>query len=310
MRLVRDRRFVRLARLFVLIASVCYLVAVIVVGMRHLEGLPWRAFLSATGVGLALYPISLVAQAVAWSLGMRSIHGRGPVLKWTDIEVYARSHLLKRLPGGFWYVGERVAAYRIDGLDPSVPVLASIVEWLLLLGTAAILFVGSEVGPDREAIGKLGGAFLGCGAIGWLVGLAIAVRWNGRSSATKSSPERRRISLTYLAVAELYALAFVVGGKILLGFIEALGDSSFTWSEATHVWALVAGIGTVVSLLPAGLGVRDATLAVVLAPYVSQPAPVVIAILLRLLFVAGDLVWGLVLIFVVRLLRPNPRIDT
>ena len=303
-RLLRDPRFARPFRVIALLLSVGYLVAVLGFGLKDLHSLAWGLYVRAIVVGLGLYPLSLIAQAVAWSLSLGALRQQPSVLDWGDIRIYAWSHLLKRLPGGFWYVAERVAAYREDGVHPSVPILASIVEWLLLLLTAGGAYLGfGLLAKGSDLIGALIAVFI-AGVSGWAVGQAVTARgWlSGAPSPTRRSRSLLR-GLTYFVAAELYLFAFGIGGVILMGFVTADGGTAFTGAQAITVWALVAGIGTVIGLLPAGVGVRDATLAVILTGYLSPPVAVIVAVLLRLLFVAGDLIWGSSLMIVARWLK-------
>ena len=73
-------------------------------------------------------------------------------------------------------------------------------------------------------------------------------------------------------------------------------------AEAARIWALTGGIGSLLSVVvPAGLGVRELTLTVLLSPPMSVAEAIVVAILLRILYVGGSLVWGGLLLALARL---------
>src|SRR5262249_9645501 len=69
---------------------------------------------------------------------------------------------------------------------------------------------------------------------------------------------------------------------------------------ASRVCALVVGPWTLLGLLPIGVGVREATLSVILTPSVGLASATIIAVLYRLLYLAGDLFWGTVLLVICR----------
>jgi hypothetical protein len=76
--------------------------------------------------------------------------------------------------------------------------------------------------------------------------------------------------------------------------------------HAVRIWAEAGGIGFLTSfLVPAGMGIRELALTALLSPYVPPVGGLLIAVLMRVLFVAGDLVWGGMMLLVARRLgRP------
>ena len=102
----------------------------------------------------------------------------------------------------------------------------------------------------------------------------------------------------------LYALCYVIGGGILYLLAHGVSPGSITFGTAVRVWSLTGGVGFLFSaVIPASLGIRELTLTALLSPYVSMAAAILIAVFLRLLFISGDLVWGVVLWSVARLVQ-------
>src|SRR5205823_7240874 len=93
---------VRLIRRLVIVGSIGYLVVVLILGFGQLRSVQWGGYVEAGIASLALYPISVGSQALAWSLGLGFLRRRTLSIDRRDLQVFASSHLLKRLPGGAW----------------------------------------------------------------------------------------------------------------------------------------------------------------------------------------------------------------
>ena len=92
----------------------------------------------------------------------------------------------------------------------------------------------------------------------------------------------------------LYTIAYIIGGLILFLLVRGVApESSVTLTDAIRIWALAGGVGFLTSMIvPAGLGIRELTLTALLAPDVPIVGALLIALLLRMLFITSDLVWG------------------
>ena len=80
----------------------------------------------------------------------------------------------------------------------------------------------------------------------------------------------------------------------------------FAASVASIALAMVVGFA---SLLPGGAGVRELTLAVVLAPVIGNSQALLAAILARLLFIVVELFSAAVVTFVSRFGETLPRVE-
>jgi hypothetical protein len=259
----------------------------------------WSAFLGALAIGFLLYPLSLVIQAFVWQLTMVRVGGvRGG---WWDLEIYAYTHLVRRLPGAVWYLAGRTAMYRGRGVGAGVTLAASGVEWLLLMLAAAAVYVAFTVAGDAPLV-----AGLTVSALLLILAALIFRRFLTAGTRIQSLPVLRhkmepvhqerlpRVPDVVFWLA-LYGVCYLIGGAILLILTQGVvPDSAIDLGDATRVWALAGGTSLLFStVIPAGLGVRELTLTVLLAPFASTTAAILVAVLLRLLFIGGDLVWGL-----------------
>jgi glycosyltransferase 2 family protein len=273
----------------------------------------WPSYLGVAGIGFLLYPVSLGIQAFIWQMILVRL---GQVTGgWWDIEIYAYTHLIRRLPGAVWYLAGRVAMYRTRGVKASITLAASGLEWLLLLITAASIYA---------AFGLTRGAHLVKSLI--LLLLLITLGAWGLVRLLKASDQlqrwpilhRRLQALTQMPLPQttdlglwliLYALCYIIGGGILLLLARGIiPDSAVSLGTATRIWAVAGGVGFFLSaIIPAGLGVRELTLTMLLSPFMPTAAAILVAVMFRLLFIGGDLIWGLILWIIARLVQYYQR---
>jgi uncharacterized membrane protein YbhN (UPF0104 family) len=77
------------------------------------------------------------------------------------------------------------------------------------------------------------------------------------------------------------------------------------WLQCTGAFAAAFASGPLLLIVPAGAGVREAALLLLLGSTVTAPVAAVIAVISRLLFIVGDLAWAAVaLVAARRLVRP------
>lgn len=292
--------FRRLVSIIVLVFTVATLVGVLVQGRDELSQIEnWTNCLFALGQGFLLYPLSLAIQSLNWSKMMaRLAQVAGG---WHDIEIYAYTHLMRRIPGGIWYLTGRMTAYDELGVKNSTTLAASGLEWLLLLFAAALVWGTMKLSVFTDW------------RLSIMIGSVVASACVGIAHQVLSKRNRSRLprfirelldqygaNSSLPRVGELgwwignYVVAYVIGGLILFVLVRSVAPkSSVSLSGAVSIWALTGGIGSLTStVLPAAFGIRELTLTALLTPTVATARAVLIAFLFRALFIAGDLVWG------------------
>lgn len=315
--LQRNPVFRRVVTIGVVVSTIALLALLLVQGRAELRQIhSWRDCWIALGRGFLLYGISLSMQALTWSMMIARVAQIAG--GWRDIEIYAHTHLMRRLPGGIWYLAGRAIVYGELGVERAVTLAASGLEWLLLLLAAGLVWGTSRLLMGTEWwLGVLipVGAVGACAGIGyWIVthrttlrpGLPnFARRWLDAWSFTSAVPRARELALWTGA----YATAYGIGGVILFLLVSSLDPrASVTLADAVSIWALTGGVASLIStILPSGLGVRELTLTALLTPAVATTRAIVIALLLRALFIVGDLVWGGGLWYVARAQRQRRR---
>ena len=294
--------------------TVIFLIALLVQGHQELQGYDnWESYLASCAAGFLLYPVSLVLQALAWTL----IISRLGQLKggWSDIEAFVYTHLMRRIPGAIWHIAGRGAIYHTRGIGVKVALAASVIEWLLLLFTAALIYLALILSTTTLwLLSLLTTVLLITGAL-WLLdrcALDNLPRWlpvSIRKQLTGISSFQRPQRLEVVLCIGLYAGAYLVGGAILFLLTVGVAPSAqLSFADTVRIWALTGGISFLVSIIvPAGMGIRELTLTGLMTPAVPIIPALLIAILLRLLFVLCDLVWGGLIWAVARVLaHGNP----
>jgi hypothetical protein len=219
--------------------------------------------------------------------------------RFTDaLDVCARSWMGRYLPGKIWVVGGKVWLGQRIGLAPRILAVVSFTElclWIVCCATAGALFL-------------LGASRLGHPAIPLLpVAAAVAV-----GALCMAPPVFRRFLNLAARLLRRRPLApsEVLGSGTLLGaFLRNLGIlsiSSAGWflmlaallpteRISTGLWLLAAGgsavsgiLGMLAFFAPGGLGVREGSLAAILATALPWEAAIAVALLARLRVVLGD----------------------
>lgn len=297
--LARNSGLVRIVRRCVLVASAGYLVGILALGASQLASVHWTLYLQGAVLGLFVYPISLFAQALAWSFSLSALRRRGLGLNWWDIQAFAGSHLLRRLPGGGWYIVGRLVLYQDQGLPAARIIKASSIEWGNIVATSGIVYLSFSFLPLPSDVARLSVAAVGTALAGYLAGRLLYAYDSPRRESPTSGCQAGA-GIVYAIVAELYLLAVLGAGVILNLLLSVNSAAGPSLDRSLAAWALVACVGAFIGLVPFGFGIRDVTLAAVLTPYVSSPIAVIVAVTCRLLFILGDLLWGSLLFLLAR----------
>lgn len=253
---------------------------------------------------LLLATVLLAAYYVLFVVGWRWILSALDVNVSYGVALQAEmaSMLAKYVPGGVWTPAARVVWLRKAGVSAATPVVVSSI--LLEAGLSAVAGVGVFV-VGLAAIGGADAPLLPVLGFALLVGVLLhprVFRWIAvRVFRPFGGIELPHIPYrTLLGLLVYYALTWVVGGAALLFLIRAVGGDA--GAEAIVFLGGAAAVGAIVgvlSALPSGLGIREATMyGLVLA--VASPGialgtvvlnRIAITVVEALLLLAGVLLW-------------------
>lgn len=267
----------------------------------------WDAFCNhlraANGWLIALtligYPIGLLPVALAWHEIMAGL-GACRDLR-TNLHNYALSALPKRIPGAIWYVASRVVLYDACGTSPVLTVSATVLETLMLILTGLALFAIPVLANE-----VILGASLGRVVAGLVLPILIVFLFAWRPLAQrvlvllKVSPDGfdlRPMGPVKMARVVVICIAGWLGGGVLLFFMSRAFVAVPYHKLPTFVgiWGGAGAVSLVAGYLVQGLGLREITLAVLLAGYMPFSVAVAVALLFRLLLSVGEFVWAVVL---------------
>jgi uncharacterized membrane protein YbhN (UPF0104 family) len=288
------RRWRTLLRLAV--AALFLAVIAVVLAGQWQEAKPLLGRLSAPAVvaALCLVLAGIFATFLSWRAALADLGGTLPLPG--AMRVFYLGQLGKYLPGTIWPAVTQMRLGRDYRVPPRASGAAVVVFMLMLIGTG--LAVGVPVIPllGRDAIDEYR----------WLVVvlplavLAVTPPVLNRVMAVALRVARRPplpapLSLGgILRVAGWAIASWVLYGAQVFVLARQLGAEGgwLLLLQCTGAFAVAFASGPLLLIVPAGAGVREAALLLLLGSTVTAPRAAVIAVVSRLLFVVGDLAWG------------------
>jgi len=257
--------------------AVVYVVGVLVYSGFKIPAIDWQAYLLASVATLGLYLLSLLLQFFVWTRLFSFHHHDG----WRDMEIYARMILVRRLPGGIWHWLGRATLYTATtNVRTKVVVFGNLMEWgMLILIGGGISMIELDAVPISARI--LLSVLLFSGA------MALAFTWQPRMRAWWL-----RLGEAALWIF-LYGVSWLIGGIILYLIARAAGTNQLEWAKAVGVWALAGAVSMLITIVPAVIGAQVVSVVFLLRPYLPIPAALIVGLVLNLLFMLSDALWGL-----------------
>jgi len=271
-------------------------VIVVVLAGQWQEVRPLLGRLSAPSVLAAMAAVSagIYGTFLSWRAGLTDLGVRLHVVG--GMRVFFLGQLGKYLPGSIW---PAVTQMRL-GRDYQVPQRASgaavVVFMLMVIGTGLLvaLPVIPLLGPGAAdeyhwlvLVLPLAMVLVAPPVLNRLIALALRVARRPPLPAPLSFGGILRVAGWSIGAWLLYGVQVFVlarqlgadGGWLLL-------------LQCTGAFAVAFASGPLLLVVPAGAGVREAALLLLLGPTITAPRAAVIAVVSRLLFIVGDLAWG------------------
>jgi uncharacterized membrane protein YbhN (UPF0104 family) len=210
-------------------------------------------------------------------------------------QIYAGTQLAKYLPGNVAQLMGRYLMGRQAGWSHVGLLISSVFELVSLLCVGAAITVIGLAETGRQ-IGIITIPLL-MGLAAGLIGTAFLLLRFGPGLLVRFQPEfaerlaKCRISALWPVVL-FHAGFFVIGGLILLSLSQALlksGVDPGSWPALLSLFAIAWTAGVITPGSPSGLGVREAVLVLGLSAMMSTGQAALVAGLLRVVTVGGDL---------------------
>jgi hypothetical protein len=245
------------------------------------------AFLAST------LPLHLGAFAIAigtWHLVISRLAGASDLR--FNAKVFCYSAVARRVPGVAWDIATRIVMYNQAGISKAIAGVASVLEYLLINLAGIVYYVALT--PFVLAYTRLS-SWLLAGAV--MLGLVLthprlitAIVRRLRSSAVPVSL-RYRDTVTWLLI---YMLSWTVGGLILFAVVRSIWPLSSVYVlQVTADWTLAGVLTAIVNFVPAGLGLKEVTLTLLMSRYMPEHVAVTSAILMRVLMTGYSVLWML-----------------
>jgi hypothetical protein len=269
--------FWRWAGYLLTLAAIAYLVYTLARGELQLRELDWENYGAALAGSLGFYLVSLLIQFHLWGR-LLSAHRR---IGWQDFEIYSRAVLMRSLPGGAWHWFGRITMYSGSTEVPTrVVVMGNFLEWALQILVGAAIFLALINIPVAAILGPL--ALTGAA-------LALGAAWQ---PAARSWPQRLAESGLWVC---LYVVVWLAGAAILYLLIWAASLSGGVGiQDAIYIWTFSGSLSMLIIFLPSSLGIREISLVALLQPFIEPSTALVVALLIRVLFMFADFFWGII----------------
>ncbi len=270
-------------------------VVVVLIGQwQEARPLLGRLSVPALLAAFALVVAGILATFCSWRAALADL-GATPPLPGA-LRIFYLGQLGKYLPGSIWPAVTQMRLGRDYRVPPRASGAAFLVFMLLVMGTG--LLVGVPVIPllGRDTVDEYR----------WLVlvlpvaMLAVAPPVLNRVLAAVLRLSRRPPLPAPLSLAGILQVAgwsiaawLCYGGQVYL-LARQLGaeGGALLWLQCTGAFAAAFAAGLMLVLVPAGAGVREAALVLLLGPTLTAPRAAVITVISRLLFIVGDLAWA------------------
>jgi glycosyltransferase 2 family protein len=303
----RWRRILRLA-----VAALFLVVIAVVLAGQWQEARPLLGRLSVPSVLAAMAAVlaGIYATFLSWRAGLTDLGAPLPLTG--GMRVFFLGQLGKYLPGSIW---PAVTQMRL-GRDYQVPQRASgaavVVFMLMVVGTG--LLVGLPVVPllGDDAADEYHWLLLVLPLAMLLAAPPVLNRVIAQvlRVARRPAMPSRLSAGGILRVAGWSIVAWLLYGLQVFVLARQLGAEGgwLLLLQCTGAFAVAFASGPLLLVVPAGAGVREAALLLLLGPTITAPRAAVVAVVSRLLFIVGDLAWaGAAALAARRARQPEPR---
>ena len=271
---------------------------------RELPSLSWKLDYPWFVVSLLLVSVAMLTLAAWWTLSVRLLH---EPLGWRQgARIWAVAQLAKYLPGGIWnYVGRVVACDRL-GVSRPHTVLSLVIETVLRIEAAIIVFLASLPFWPRSDWSRAELFFIVALLVLGLIALHPLIL---NRSVNLTLRLLRRQPVDMASVKYGYILGLLVGHVLT---VVSTGGAFYLMVVSVHAVPIGAALpmtgmlaisvilGFLNPLTPQGLGTREGLLILLLGYYVPLPIAIVLSLLSRLWLTLAELLGVLIVTLLFR----------
>lgn len=230
--------------------------------------------------------------AYGWTLILRMLGVRIEGTK--GVTIFLLSLFGRYIPGGVWSVLGRMYLCRLEGIPDSRSSISIVLEQAYPIASAGVVFAGSlffwgDIGPVVKVLPPLFLLPLFFIFLHPKPFLKIAnpiLSWMGRG------PIDMPISFNnILVLAGYYLFYWAITGMAFYSFINAFYPISVSYIPIlSGIYAISFAAGYLAFLTPAGLGVREGSLTLLLSLFIPTPVAIATALLSRLWLIGVEII--------------------
>jgi hypothetical protein len=280
-----------LIQIMVLLVAVGFLGALVVSQWSALQAYDWQLAPGWAVLALVGLELTWLFELDTWRMILAGLGG--PLRFRRAAPIWFLSNIVRYIPGNIWqFLGMAELTYREAGV-PRLVTLTSIVLHQAIstavgVVMAAVYFAVVGEGTWLRSLRPL----LWCVPLGLLALQPRILEGVLNWALRKMGRPPIRVMLTWRQIWLLigrYCVVWLAMGASFAALVRALAPIG--WQEAPYLvasWAAAYVVGYLTLLTPAGLGVREGVLALLLTLIVPQPVAAMIAIAARLWMVVGE----------------------
>jgi uncharacterized membrane protein YbhN (UPF0104 family) len=266
-------------------------------GWERLREYEWQLEPWAVGLALLTMVVAAIVAAVCWLAVARAFGA--PLATLPALRIYSTSNLGKYLPGKVLHAFARVYFAQQHGLSLSMATTTVVIDVVLYVAAGLLLVVvalPTVANRLAELDGRLVSALALAGVVVGLAALHPAVLNRVFILARRIMPTRTFPTIdvgygTILKIFVLYIVVWMLNGLGLFFSVRAVYPEFASAGALPVLWgayALSYLSGLLMPLAPAGLGVREALMALLLAQLVPWPAATAASVLVRVVQVVAE----------------------
>lgn len=242
--------------------------------------------------------ILFLLDAYGWHLILKSLNQT--ISSRTSIRIWILSSVTRYLPGGIWpYIGRATMAKKA-GIEYSTSSISLYIETLLLASSSLAVGLPALLGtasiPVSPYIALLSLILFGLAMhpkvimlLGYLPGKI------GKAFSSLKLPSIRHILALYI----YYVVFWILFGAVFVCFVlSIISVPNEYWIQVGGSIALGFAVGFIAVFFPGGIGIREATIYLLLAPIITPPASALVSIGSRIWVIAGEILSLLLMLFI------------
>ncbi len=268
---------------------------------------PWKFDLPLLALAVLFGSAWFFLRAWIWAQVVREMHDKLPY--WPAFRVFMISEVARYVPGKIWQYVSRIYLAERYHIPPALTLTSAVVELLVVMIAAG----GVALANASRVLPQLEEQYYPLFVLGMVAALALV---HPRSLQTWSRILAKFLRQDWVPFDVSYShLVMILMAGLLTWVAAGLGFAFFVQSltptaeghtvQLITIYAASWLIGLLAVVVPAGVGVREGTMTVLLVTMMPQPTAAVIAIAARLWVTLLELL----LLALARIFIPGPALN-